>query len=69
MEKRDYIKEAYDNCLKDAVLLVGNSGFSSRGSSSNYMIITKDNELYNYYEIGPIKFVENNSFYWKFRNF
>ena len=50
MEKRDYIKEAYDNCLKDAVLLVSSSGFSARGSSSNYMIITKDNELYNYRE-------------------
>ena len=50
MEKRDYIKEAYDNCLKDAVLLVSSSGFSARGSSSNHMIITKDNELYNYRE-------------------
>ena len=58
MEKRDYIKEAYDNCLKDAVLLVGNSGFSSRGSSSNYMIITKDNELYNYRKT-VTRFIEN----------
>lgn len=48
MEKRDYIKEAYDNCLKDAILLVSSSGFGGRGSSTNSLIITKNNELYNY---------------------
>ncbi len=50
MKKKDYIEEAYDNCLKDAILLVRNSGFSSHGSSSNFMVITKDNELYHYHK-------------------
>ena len=54
MKKKDYIEEAYDNCLKDAILLVRNSGFSSHGSSSNFMVITKDNELYHYHKTATL---------------
>lgn len=48
MEKRNYIREAYDNYLKEAILVVSDGGASMLGSSSHSMIITKDRELYDF---------------------
>lgn len=48
MEDKNYIGEAYESCVKDAILYINSGGAGRAGFVSDTVFITKNNELYTY---------------------